>query len=78
MSRCPSKTYFGCSLSKLVKIGNILLSERDKFLPVPLCQSLMPSNKLNKIFSTSKSVPLFLSSAYFGCSYILGLCFRYL
>ena len=32
MLRCPSKTFFRRSVSNLVKIGNILLSERDKFL----------------------------------------------
>ena len=32
MERCPSKTFFGCSLRNLVKSGNVLSSERDKFL----------------------------------------------
>ena len=32
MLRCPSKTFFGCSLCNLVKIENIPSSERHKFL----------------------------------------------
>ena len=71
MLRWPSKIFFGCSLRNLVKIGNILLSKRDKFLldlgldlqlefllTVPLCQSVMLSHKLNRMLSISKLVPL--------------------
>ena len=54
MLRSPSKTFFGCSLRNLVKIGNILSTDRDKvlfsfsldlqqefLLTVPLCQSVI-------------------------------------
>ena len=80
----------GVYLSNLVKIGNILLSERDKFsfhfglnlqlnlLTVPLCQSLMSSNKLNRSSLQVNWFLFYLSAAYLGCNYILGLCFRYL
>ena len=64
MLRCPTKTFFGCSLRNLVKIGSILSSEKDKLLfgfgldlqlesllTVPLCHSLLSSYKLNKMFS---------------------------
>ena len=73
MLRYPSKILFGCSPRNLVKIGNILSSKRDKsllglglglqlefLLTVPLCQSLMSSYKLNKMFSISKLVSLLL------------------
>ena len=87
MERCPSKTFFGCSLRNLIKSGNVLSSERDKFLfdfrldlqleflfTVPLCQSLMSSYKLNKIFSISKLLPLL-----FKCSLLrLQLYIRFI
>ena len=88
MLRCPSKTFFGCSLRNLVKIGNILSSKGDKFLfgfgldlqlefllTVPLCQSLMSSYKLNKMFSISKLVPLLFKCNLLWLQLYLGLIF---
>ena len=77
----------GVYLSNVVKIGNILLSERDKFsfhfglnlqlnlLTVPLCQSLMSSNKLNKIFPTSKLVSLLFKCSLLWLQLHIGFMF---
>ena len=88
MLRCPSKTFFAFSLRNLVKIGNMLSSERDKFLfgfgldvqlefllTVPLCQSLMSSYKLNKLFSISKLVPFLFKCSLLRLQLYLGFMF---
>ena len=88
MSRCPNKTFFGCSPRNLVKNGNILSSRRDKFLfgvgldlqlefllTVPLCQSPMSLYKLNKMFSVSKLVPLLFKCSLLRLQLYLGFIF---